>query len=299
MRKFYAAVFTAVMAFAIAGAASAEVIEVTNGVELFAALRNVSSGTIRLAPGNYDITSPPDEVKEEVGFAFYGNAYYLSEADGLEIIGAGSGKTNVVLSMPEVTVLWVRDCKNLKISGITFGHVPTGNEDNCAGNVLELYDCERVTLEDVDIFGCGVTGLTLYGCKDVSVTDSIIRDCTDRLATVGDCSGVRFANTRFRHRDDAFSKALSLWSENGSVTTFDGCDFAVPQGKFVRYGEENSDAKHAAFIGATFYGGPREDDIASLASDDPSLSFKDTIFKGADEPGIVDHFGGPDPNDGM
>lgn len=288
------AVLCAMLAIALASAASAEVVEVSNGTELYWALLTVKSGTIKLAPGDYDITEPPVEEGERIR-EFYGVAYELIGAEGLEIIGAGIGKTNVVLSTPELIVMTISQCKDLKISGITFGHVPMGNEVYCSGNVLNILDCERVTLEDVDLFGCGVVGLHMVDCRDVSVVGSLIRDCSDSLVTAAECSGVRFSKTRFRHREDAYDEALSIWSKGRSELTFDGCDFAIPQSKFISL---DSNSHDAVFTGATFYGGPREDDLASIASAHPSIRFDGSVFKSADGPGVEGHFGGPDPNGG-
>lgn len=64
---------------------------------------------------------------------------------------------------------------DVTISGITMGHTDAGE---CSGDVLGFYNCYGITLIDLDLYGCGVSGIDAYYSGDMYVYETIIRDCS-------------------------------------------------------------------------------------------------------------------------
>ena len=100
----------------------------------------------------------------------------IHDADHLTIVGATDDPkdTTLVVEPRYATALTFRDCRYLNLSGLTIGHTEEGD---CSGDVIELYNCKNVTLDSMDLFGCGVNGITAYFAQNLKVTDSIIHDC--------------------------------------------------------------------------------------------------------------------------
>lgn len=81
-------------------------------------------------------------------------------------------------------------CSELSFENLYLGH--TKEEGSCTGGVLYLFNCEDVVLENCDLYGCGILGITAYGTKNMSVQRTLIHDCSYGAADFYDCSGINF-----------------------------------------------------------------------------------------------------------
>lgn len=166
-----------------------ETVTVRN-VEQF--IEAVGPGEIILVePGEYNISKYLDKVAsgegikswndrhscvqiEEVYDGYEISFYY---ANGMSIVGKGDDRSDVLfVTEPRyATVLNFGSCKNMGIWNITAGHTMTGD---CAGNVIDYASCEDMSLNNVDLYGCGVYGVGAEErCGDIYVYDSYIHDC--------------------------------------------------------------------------------------------------------------------------
>lgn len=61
---------------------------------------------------------------------------------------------------------------------------------NCAGNVIDYRSCSDVSLNNVDLYGCGVYGVGGEdGCGDINIFDSYIHDCESGPFDIWGCYG--------------------------------------------------------------------------------------------------------------
>lgn len=75
------------------------------------------------------------------------------------------------------TVLTFENCFNVDVAGMTLGHT---DMSECEGDVLGFSGCGEVTINQADLYGCGVYGITATSyCSDFYVSGTDIRDCSD------------------------------------------------------------------------------------------------------------------------
>ena len=203
---------------------------------------------IVIEPGYYDLSDYLEVVWAEEGESwneahpyvqlrecFDGVEPVVCNVTGLEISGGGGDRaaTELVLRPRYATVLSFEECGEVGLSNLTLGHTDTGD---CAGNVLNFYGCAQVTLENVDLYGCGVYGIGCYqGTGEVSVTDSLIRDCSMGPLEIYDGAG------RFEFRRCALLGSEGYaWYEAAeqSELAFYECEFGETETSYFMFHEQ-------------------------------------------------------------
>ena len=163
-------------------------IRVSSTEELLAAI--APDAEIIIEPGYYNMsefveTFDYDAIEEwngqnryvQIEECFDGNDIIIQNVSGLSITGGGEayGDTELVVEPRYAAILTFDNCADISLTNITMGHTM---ESDCAGNVLNFYDCEGAALTSMDLYGCGVYGISVRkNWGDIIVTDSIIRDC--------------------------------------------------------------------------------------------------------------------------
>ncbi len=195
--------------------------------ELFEAIG--PGATIFLKPGLYDLSEWMEGVWEQEGenwnrrHAFVriqpcydGLEVVISGVDGLNLIGMGADRAEIqfVAEPRYADVLAFESCRSLALSGMTLGHTDTGE---CSGDVLYFDSCEAVTLTNLDLYGCGVFGISCFNLSDLSMRGCTVRSCSAGPVEIYNGTG------EFRFEDCCF-----LDSEGGF--TFYSC----PMPSFLR-----------------------------------------------------------------
>jgi len=104
-----------------------------------------------------------------------GYGYQLSVQNVENLTIRGSGDAEIITTPRYANVLAFQDCSNLILEGFTAGHTDGGE---CAGGVIHLNRCEEAELENLNLYGCGTTGVRADSCKNVTVRHSEIYDCS-------------------------------------------------------------------------------------------------------------------------
>jgi hypothetical protein len=108
---------------------------------------------------------------------FDGAELEIRDLAGLRIRGGAeqTGGTEIVTEPRSAALLHFLDCSDIELEGLTMGHTETGD---CSGNVLNFRGCRDIRLRAMDIYGCGVYGIsTDEGSTGLTVSDCVIRDC--------------------------------------------------------------------------------------------------------------------------
>ncbi len=196
---------------------------------------------IVIEPGRYDLT---DFLKEFPNARDYDawNAEHeyveiLSTFDGLELLvkdvtdlyiaggGEDPGETEIVTQPRYAAVLNFRGCKGVELSCLTLGHTDQGD---CSGSVLDFYGCSKIRLRSMDLYGCGVYGISCNGgTGDVEVSNSVIRDCACGPFEVYNGEG-----------DFTFTACELVGSDGGGYFEDNGASNLVFRG--CRFGQEES-----------------------------------------------------------
>ena len=62
--------------------------------------------------------------------------------------------------------------------------------------MLRFDSASNVTLERVDLFGCGINGIWATDVTGLTLSESVIRDCTNGLLVLRGCGDVKVVNTK-------------------------------------------------------------------------------------------------------
>lgn len=210
------------------------VIRVSTAGEFLEAI--APGAVIELAPGIYNLTEYFGVVSDEIsgyvtrGFCADGWQAEINRVENLTIRGAEGGKTEVVVEPRHANVLYFSNCSDITIENITFGH--TIEQGTCEGAVLTVDFCKNITLDGLDLYGCGSYGVTANYTTGMTLQASVIHDCSYGAVSLNACGDVAAKDCTFR--DNSGFDLIDLYS---SFALFDGCTFT---------GNENDDVLHAS-----------------------------------------------------
>ena len=155
---------------------------------------------IRLEKGTYDLSTAStyagDTGNEWCYWAEVYDGYELviQFANNLTITGAGKGVTILSAAPRYAQVLRLNSCRNVSMTGFTAGH--TKEPGSCVGGVICLEYDRGVSIRNVGLYGCGVTGVSTDSCSDVTVANSDIYECSYNGIQVMNSTGVGVVNCR-------------------------------------------------------------------------------------------------------
>ena len=162
---------------------------VSNMQELLEAIE--PGANIRLAAGYYNLSAclenmASDDVRDwnlshtytQLRECYDGIELWIQDVKNLSISGEAGNAilTEIVSEASYAGVLNFLNCSGLKLSNLTLGHMQRGY---CEGDVLHFSECTDVDISGMDLYGCGVYGLSAEtGCGGFVISDSRIRDCS-------------------------------------------------------------------------------------------------------------------------
>lgn len=161
-------------------------------------LNAISSNTeIIIKDGYYNLSDYVEQQSQNFAHKFVrfdecfdGAEIVIKDVSFLKISGSTKkfSDTELVVTPRYATVLNFENCNNIEISNLTMGHVDAGE---CSGDVLDFSSCSDVTIDNTDLYGCGVYGIRAKDkTGNVYVSNSTIRDCSNGPMNVADVCGV-------------------------------------------------------------------------------------------------------------
>lgn len=150
------------------------------------------------------------DLSTATGYGISGGEYYcwedIYDGPGLVIcnvsnmtIRSNDGKyqNHTISAVPRYAdVLLFQGCADITVSGITAGH--TKEQGSCAGGVLEFRDCDRITVDNCGLFGCGILGIQADYCSSVVVQNCEIYECSQGGIQLWNVDGAVIEGTSFR-----------------------------------------------------------------------------------------------------
>ena len=171
-------------------------VEVGTVDELLAAI--APNTTVVLKEGDYDLSTASDYCIEDGG-GYYswelilgGAQLNISGIEGLRLVG--QGQVSILARCRYADVIRFSYCQDLRLEGLILGH--TQAPSGCTGDVLNLYACDNVTLENCRLFGCGVVGLTATQSKSVFLRNSQIDSCSNGAVVASGCRDMRLEDCK-------------------------------------------------------------------------------------------------------
>jgi len=206
---------------------------------------------IELAPGTYNLTEylheASDNVSDYVTRSFTdGWQAEIRDVTKLTIRGAESGKVEVVVEPRYSDVLYFNGCSDIAIENITFGH--TIEQGNCQGAVLAFDYCQKISLDNLDLYGCGTYGVVADHTVGIMLKDCLIRECSYGIVDLRLCSDAVFKDCDFRGNE-----GYDMLSLSGSFARFEGCSFTENEGSnFLPASYNRNNESGARFERCTF-----------------------------------------------
>ena len=225
-----------------------EIIHVSTAEEFLEAI--APDAVIELAPGTYNLTEhlrkASDNISDYVSRSFTdGWQAEIHNVERLTIYGAKDGKVEIVVEPRYSDVLYFNDCSDIAIENITFGH--TIEQGNCEGAVLAFDYCRKISLDSLDLYGCGTYGVAADHTVNITLKDCIIRECSYGIVDLL-CSDTVFEGCAFRD-----NRGFDLLNLNGSFAHFEGCSFTGNEGdNFLPAYYHNDSESGARFERCTF-----------------------------------------------
>ena len=175
--------------------------------------------TIVLDGTNFDLTKAKDYGG--IGTEFYsweetydGPQLVIHDVRNLTIKAKDSNPAATTLeALPRyANVLVFKNCGNVTVEGFTAGH--TKEQGACSGGVIYFSECENSRVENMRLYGCGVTGVDAFMCTGVDVINTEIYECSYGAVYFSMTSDINFKNCNIH---DVPSPALTF-SECKNIT---------------------------------------------------------------------------------
>ena len=230
------------------------------------------NAVIELAEGTYDLTEWADALEDPEEWMSEHPAVRLEDVyDGLGVVICdvenltlrSSGPVEVLVQPRYADVLRFERCSNVTLTGLVMGHSPDAGY--CSGDVLEFDACSEISLQDMELYGCGTYGVNGYECRDLRLEGCTIRDCSFGAMSLDGCSGVDLTDCALIN-----CEGFDLLSAHRCTMTFENCLFRgnrVDQELISREGENA-----VRFLGCSF-GEWESESVSYLIGQVPGLLF--------------------------
>lgn len=125
-----------------------------------------------------------------------GYELHITDVSGLSIRGSGRDITNMETAPRFANVLTFENCRDVELADVTVGHT-IAEPGECSGGVSFFNSCEDVLISGCGLFGCGTNGVQTRFCDRVRVEDTDIYHCTISGMIVDSSRQVEVENCRF------------------------------------------------------------------------------------------------------
>lgn len=141
-----------------------------------------SNAAIILEPGTYDLTTAKTYGMANVSDRYHwedridGYQLVIDKVENLTITGRDMERCQIVTAPRYAAVLSFDGAANVTLSSFTAGH--SEGPGNCVGPVVQVNNCQAMTVRDCVLYGCGTRGLDGYDSANVEVLNCDIKECS-------------------------------------------------------------------------------------------------------------------------
>ena len=154
-------------------------------------------------------------------FTFYGQLI-LNRVNDLTIVSLDPDDPAQIITDDENDlVMSFCECSDLSLVNIVAGHSPEAR-GGCTANVFEFNGCDRVSVIDCDIYGCGCYGFNSYDTRDLNFTGGRIHDCSAGMFIINETLTAVFTDVTFENCNTDWSTMFHI---TGSNADFYSCKF--------------------------------------------------------------------------
>jgi len=120
---------------------------------------------------------------------FDGVQLAITGVNNLTITGSQYGQARFLSPYSYANVFHFVDCEDISLQWLNCGHDVEGY---CTGGVLAFDNCRNVRIENCELWGCGIEGLSIYDSSGFECVSTTIRDCSYSIMTVYNSSDLKF-----------------------------------------------------------------------------------------------------------
>lgn len=173
---------------------------------------------IQLQAGKYDLSLLAETMAK--------GEYYSYEPvyDGLELVVKDinnltiKGKGAEIVTQPAYGNVFVfKNCNNIILEDFTAGHSP--EKGGCVGGVLKFIDVPNVSINNCNLYGSGIEGITAENVANLACKNVDIYECTYGLMTLTNVGKASFEKCTFR--DSEQYDLINI--TNGGKIVFKNC----------------------------------------------------------------------------
>lgn len=150
---------------------------------------SANNKTIFMQSGYYDVLKGIEKNCFHYEKVYDGYELIVEDLSDFSLIG---NHTNLVVEPRYASVISFRNCENIHLSGLTIGHTPHKGE--CVGAVLRFDNCTNISLNCIELFGCGTYGVESYNSNEVVLNGCHIYECSHG-AVYAESSDIRINNS--------------------------------------------------------------------------------------------------------
>lgn len=180
-----------------------------------------------IAPDTEIVLEPGDYYLSDIQASGTSSPYYSSQngltltgVSNLTLRGSGQGQTNLLVEPRSFDVLTLQDCSGITLAGMSLGH--TAQAEACEGGVVRLEESTGVSLQDLDLYGCGTIGVQAHDSEEIRVTGCVIHHCS--------LSGISLSYSQDITISDSSFHSLGVGTPIFNVFDLSGCEDVTVSG---------------------------------------------------------------------
>lgn len=206
---------------AIAQPTTPKIISVKTAQEFLKVL--ASNTIIEVSPGRYDLSTTTAETGSYFAYTEVhdGVELRISDLQNLTIRNPQPKQKVEFITQPSYGNVFVfNNCQNIKFENITAGHGEA--KGYCTGGVLKFVSCQGISIENCNLYGSGMEGITAENVTSLNGKNVQIYECTYSLMSLNNVQ-----NASFEHC--AFTKSIEFDMLNLSdcgLVSFKNCTIA-------------------------------------------------------------------------
>ncbi len=188
-------------------------------VAVLATVSALHAATLTVGPnGQYrDIQSAVDKAKSGDTISVAAGTYNTDGPIRIEgkhnLTITANGEVSVVCSDMYANIFEISSSDHVTITGLTVGHEET---PECEGDVIYVFGSRNVTVQECDLYGCGVVGVDFNFCTNAQVLSNSLHDNSFAGISIYACSDITVKDNTFTDNVYHFSLDFKFYKRNGS-----------------------------------------------------------------------------------
>lgn len=149
------------------------------------------SGAKLTLDGVYDLSEADRSPRIHCSFEDVtdGEQAVFSNICGMAVESSTERPSSILVRPRYSNVIEFRNCEDIFIKGITFGHAE--GFGYCSGGVVYLKNCKNIVFENCVMFGCGTYAFELTDCNTVSFNNCRMYGCTYGIGEVSNSKSIK------------------------------------------------------------------------------------------------------------